>query len=212
VWFLCKQVSSGVAAHSLVLITPKCDTLENNLIPFGKYKGQPVEVLATDKQYLDWLLSQTWFRERYPSINTIIINNFQKPSETPEHNKIQALFLDQEFCKRFCLRSYRYTIATRFPQADASTASIYKIDFENEGADVFIVFEFDGKIMSPYLRVEIKTNLSDDYPAVLRQMKASQSNLLLISNYDGSGATLDQLIRIFGASGINIVLLNEVHP
>ena len=32
------------------------------LITFGKYKGQPVEVLANDKKYTDWLMAQEWFR------------------------------------------------------------------------------------------------------------------------------------------------------
>jgi uncharacterized protein (DUF3820 family) len=30
-----------------------------NLVPFGKYKGQPVEVLAQDREYCDWLDAQT---------------------------------------------------------------------------------------------------------------------------------------------------------
>ena len=30
----------------------------SELIPFGKYKGQPVEVLAQDKGYVEWLTAQ----------------------------------------------------------------------------------------------------------------------------------------------------------
>jgi len=29
-----------------------------NIVPFGKYKGQPVDVLAADHAYCDWLTSQ----------------------------------------------------------------------------------------------------------------------------------------------------------
>jgi uncharacterized protein (DUF3820 family) len=29
-----------------------------NVVPFGKYKGQPVEVLAQDPQYVEWMLLQ----------------------------------------------------------------------------------------------------------------------------------------------------------
>jgi len=28
---------------------------QTNIVPFGKYKGQPVEVLQQDIQYLEWI-------------------------------------------------------------------------------------------------------------------------------------------------------------
>jgi len=57
----------------------------SELIPFGKYKGQPVEVMAQDKQYAEWLTAQPWFRDKFAGLYTVIINKFQEPSETPEH-------------------------------------------------------------------------------------------------------------------------------
>jgi len=30
-------------------------TEPSKIVPFGKYKGQPIEALAQDKPYLDWL-------------------------------------------------------------------------------------------------------------------------------------------------------------
>ena len=38
------------------------------LVPFGKYKGQPVSVMQNDTQYCDWLATQDWFRERYANV------------------------------------------------------------------------------------------------------------------------------------------------
>jgi hypothetical protein len=73
----------------------------SNIVPFGKYKGQPVEVLAADHAYCDWLTGQSWFRERYGAVYTLIVNNFAEPSETPEHNALQARFLDDDFCCGF---------------------------------------------------------------------------------------------------------------
>ena len=74
--------------------------MANEIVPFGKYKGRPVEALAADRSYTDWLTAQPWFRDRYQGIYTLIINNFTEPSETPEHNAFQVLFLDDEFCLR----------------------------------------------------------------------------------------------------------------
>ena len=73
------------------------------IIPFGKYKGQPVDLLAQDPQYCEWLSQQDWFRTRYPAIHTLIINHFGQPEETPEHNALQALFVDEAFLTRFVM-------------------------------------------------------------------------------------------------------------
>jgi len=57
----------------------------------------------------------------------------------------------------------------------------------------------------PELRIEIKPAMGDDYPAVLRQMKASYCNVLYLVSYTGSGATLDQVKRMFKAAGIRVI-------
>lgn len=74
----------------------------NNIIAFGKYKGQPVEVLQTDPSYCEWLQGQNWFVERYPQINTLIINNFTQAEDTPVHNALQARFLDESLIQKLC--------------------------------------------------------------------------------------------------------------
>ena len=71
------------------------------VVPFGKYKGQPMEAMAQDHEYCEWLSQQDWFRARYPTIHTLIVNNFGQPEETPEHNALQALFVDEGFRVRF---------------------------------------------------------------------------------------------------------------
>lgn len=73
----------------------------SEVIPFGKYKGQPVEVLRHDREYCDWLMEQDWFRVKFQPIHTLIVNNFGEPAETPEHNQLQALFTDSEFRRKF---------------------------------------------------------------------------------------------------------------
>jgi hypothetical protein len=72
----------------------------SDIVPFGKYRGQPVEALAADRDYCDWLMAQNWFRDRYQNIYTIVINN-QQPAETPEHNALQVLFLDEAYRRAF---------------------------------------------------------------------------------------------------------------
>ena len=67
-------------------------------VPFGKYKGQPVTKLLEDKGYADWLKKQDWFLKNNTSpIYNIVINQTitTNNSKTPEHNRLQNLFLDK---------------------------------------------------------------------------------------------------------------------
>jgi hypothetical protein len=68
-----------------------------DIVPFGKYKNQPLATLQNDPSYCEWLLEQGWFVERYPAIHTLVINHFGEPSETPEHNALQIRLLDDQF-------------------------------------------------------------------------------------------------------------------
>lgn len=69
------------------------------IIPFGKYKGQPITTLLTDTKYLEWCKQQEWFK-KFPIVYNICVNqtivNQNENSKTPEHNKIQNLFLEEE--------------------------------------------------------------------------------------------------------------------
>lgn len=71
----------------------------NDIIPFGKYRGQEIEqVRQRDPAYLQWLVQQGWFSEKFAPIYQLVINNFAPPSdETPAHNTLQVRFLDFDF-------------------------------------------------------------------------------------------------------------------
>jgi hypothetical protein len=169
------------------------DKGQNNIIPIGKYKGQPVEVLQGDPAYTDWLTAQSWFRERYAGLFQIIVNNFQEPAETPEHNRLQARFLEPAFCRALMKRLGREVEAARLQPV-----------FEVSGWDVVI---HDYR-----LAIEIKPVLADDFPAVLRQIRAQHKArtgfyyetfenyraVLVIDRFMAEGATLDQVRQMFG--------------
>jgi uncharacterized protein (DUF3820 family) len=77
-------------------------TEQQNIIPFGKYKGRAIdEVLLDDPSYLQWLTQQDWFRAKFVVLHQTIINRGAEPEETPDHNAMQVRFLDDDFCKRF---------------------------------------------------------------------------------------------------------------
>lgn len=70
------------------------------IVPFGKYKGQPAEALLADQEYCQWLTSQPWFRDRWPNVYNVVINYGAEPQDSPEHNEMQARFLDDDLCFR----------------------------------------------------------------------------------------------------------------
>lgn len=211
----------------------------NEIVPFGKYKGQPIEVLSHDEAYVDWLLAQDWVKARYQNIYNVIINNFQAPSETPEHNIAQAAFLDIAYVMRF--------LKTVVPRAfKIEPPKIYSITMEEKGVDVVIGFnykyeheitkEYAERVRAGYvyntdyrepgvykedvygmaLCIEIKPTLGDDYPAVLRQMKnctayknRQGAMILYVGRFSGA-ISKEQLVAFFAGDNIKVVFQQEV--
>lgn len=194
----------------------------SDVVPFGKYKGKPVEALAQDRQYVEWLTAQPWFKDRYQTIYNVIVNNFQEPSETPEHNALQVLFLDAAFRERFLA-----FVCGKLVLKTKATFESNGFDAVLEGREPYEYKNDKGEIVhttcSVVCHVEIKPYVSDDYPAVLRQIKTARDvygksgslyeprrAALFLEKYTGVGATEEQFIAIFESDGIKIVFRDEV--
>lgn len=90
----------------LAPVTPLAPATDR-LLPLGKYKGQPFEVLLTDAGYAVWLLGSKYaqLEQKYPALFAFLVGRFGLPERTPVHNSLQNRFLDEEFCLRFALAS-----------------------------------------------------------------------------------------------------------
>lgn len=244
--------------------------MDGNIIPFGKHKGKPVEILASDKDYSDWLLAQSWFKERHVNLYNVVINNFREPVETPEHNKIQIKFLKPEYRLKLAylinpdlfgensekINNAMHSILNSTSQQENKyflkslanpdkrekfglyTRQLLKYSKPGfERVDVFysiwygLKFYYDsGYYNQNQFRhenfnsfwIEIKPTVSDDFPAILRQMKASMPvkltddsqrqnfYILLIGNYTGTGATIEEFIEYFDTQGYKVVFQNDL--
>ena len=189
--------------------------INTQLVPFGKYKGQPMEVMQMDTKYCEWLATQDWFREQYGNVyNQVIINNFTEPSETPEHNRLQMRFLDESFIDRFVSQKI-------IPALSAVKFAIEKIEFEKNGWDVCIDFMYTAKgDPEDYDRFrsvcfEIKPCMGDDFPAVLRQMKANSKRyrceyyVCMIDEFTACGATFEQVNQMFRLSKFSLMRFSD---
>lgn len=237
----------------------------HSVVPFGKYRDRPVAELAADRQYCDWLAAQPWFRERYADLyQVVIVNAAAPPEDTPEHNKLQARFLDIDYCKALLLTvcgkmlsdqcEYEFGLPYRelkkriadaeetvkrysgnpnptkwqaeyLAEAQTKLAAALAQKVEPPQFTKALLWSwlkptagfecpsgFDVVIESRRgfwfkLFVEVKPSIGDDYPSVLRQIRAQQRRAghsceyacLVYERFAADGATEQQMRSIFGS-------------
>lgn len=209
-------------------------------VPFGKYEGQPVEVLINDEHYVEWLTSQPWFSQRYPVLYQTVVNYGTVPQDSPEHNQMQARFLDHSVCLAVArvaapdvefdepialaaewarLDAWRNS-ADRFEES-AHPAVVKDLAFEDRGWDVTFAVRLprlevtspDGRCTygagdSPSFCVELKPDLGDDFPSVLRQVKrypGKGARVVVVRRAEFAQVGWDQVSAIFAADQIALI-------
>lgn len=207
----------------------------NALIPFGKYKGQPIEQLQNDVEYTRWLLEQSWFAERYSGIQTLIVNNFKEASSSPEHNRFQARFLDRRFvfsvvseaCKLtsfddFCTRQLNPFVEQ---WQNCKGGHRYRVEFEVRGWDVKVDLIYyatgsseKGKSgcvgwgLDDPCHIELKPAMGEDFPEVLRQVKARQdmNRVVLIEQFTAKSVSFTEVKTMFQTSRVVLLSCSDV--
>jgi hypothetical protein len=149
----------------------------DSLFPFGKHEGKTVAEVYLDENYRNWCMNQDWFKGKYPMIYNIFVNSNLNTSgsPSPEHNKLQNLFLEDDYVINFIRKIYdKETCKVKFSN----------VNFEAE-------FNWDVLISGVTVRrennetvcrdkphfIEIKTSLGEDYPNVLRKMKSQMNQM-----------------------------------
>jgi hypothetical protein len=139
--------------------------LSGQVVPFGKYKGRSVAELAADDGYREWVLAQPWVRERYTVFYNVLVQGTPPPQDSPEHNEMQARFLDEAWCLGLvrCLKglsddglgnaldqvtAWQKTNKAINPavadQYEIEPAEVSGTEFEHKGWDVFFTYEPAG--------------------------------------------------------------------
>jgi len=198
----------------------------SDTVPFGKYKGRPVEDMLADAEYMAWLEAQPWFRERFKHL--MARRDEEAMSRTPTHNRLQALFLEEAYCLAFTMVADPdcWKRAERRRPEEGDCRRHVAALFEHNGADVRIRCAYlpsawseawisdwrRGGVLgiSATLPVEIKPTVGDEYPAVLRQMARNGSKYLFLERYVGEGATEAQFVAMFAASDKKVVFKRDV--
>jgi len=203
------------------------DTQTLPLVPFGKYKGQPITVLLNDTKYLEWCKQQEWF-EKFQIVYNICVNQTitttNQNSKTPEHNKLQNIFLENENVEtllRFIYKNFKYKKNVSYSTAFCEFEGMFNWDIiikdlsftkiqcncnwdEKEEGDVCeCKYEdndrYEYALSNHY--IELKPLLGDDYPSVLRKMKL-QKELTLNSLLKEKQNMLDEVGYVKGKKSI----------
>jgi uncharacterized protein (DUF3820 family) len=207
------------------------------VIPFGKHKGRTVaELLATDPAYVEWLTAQGWLAQRFAELHTALLTRGAGSDDTPQHNALQARFLDPTYRCAFLLAALGRE-ALSAEREDTRKDHEYwgkeikrlrlteqppwrgtlrtEARFEQRGLDIELFWGFDAISIDKYsttsrLAIELKPSLGDDYPSVMRQMGRLAAGHLLVEQYTGAGVPLDQVRAMFAANRISLTLAREV--
>lgn len=145
-----------------------------------------------------------------------MINNFSEPQDTPEHNKLQAEFLNPSCCAALLKRLNVESICEISPA-----------QFELNAIDVYFTYTYpryyknlEGQI-EQYMdekgvSIEIKPTLSDDYPSILRNGIGTPKGgslghkVLIVGDFSSDAIDFDQLKAIFASRGILVIKFSEL--
>jgi hypothetical protein len=172
-------------------------------VPFGKYKDQPLVAMQEDGRYCECFLNCTWagLHDRYPVIHRMV-SQFWKPPASPEVIRMLARFRERGLCE------YLAGLC-------GVTGNVGDMEFEVCGFDT--IFAVAGTRFC----VQCRLSLGNDYPSVLRRVKAALRwarrdlrndgkacvPILLVGRFDGLGITLPEVGQIFWCSRIRVIQL-----
>ena len=132
------------------------------IVSFGKYKGQPVTEFIKDIKYVEWCKQQTWFKNHSTVYNIVVnqsITHSNTSSKTPEHNRLQNLFLDKTIQKNllskvFDLNSENKKLESLFSDEEFIECfkpnELYKLDYNPEKCRVKFEDKFNWDVNMYY--------------------------------------------------------------
>lgn len=115
--------------------------------------------MLADTGYMAWLSNQTWWKEHKLYKVIVVEQNGKQDTPTPEHNKIQNLFLDMNFVRKF----YDYINGKDMYQYYISWLGQLKKEVKDlNESKTSLLTEMDKKIddISEKIRMEAKANTS----------------------------------------------------
>lgn len=188
--------------------------MENGIVPIGKYRGKPLEVMIADTSYVEWILAQAWFVDKYAEMAKLLrMGRLDAPQDTPEHNAMIARLIDQRAAMEALARKL-YGASHDFDRM--ITLSGFGQVIEPKGGDLLISCGIK-------FLVEAKPSMGDDYPTVIRKLKigmashadrtagnpAIEYGVVICGDIQPTNLSVDQVKRQFSLAGLMLVSEEE---
>lgn len=178
--------------------------MDNGIVPIGKYKGQPLERLMADQPYSEWLLAQSWFIDRYAELAQLLRRGrLTEPQDTPEHNAMVARLIDRFDAFRWLAK----VLKSDLTEFDIATLK-FSQEIEPRGGDMLLHVELPTLYDRWQVMIEVKPLIGDDYPSVIRQIKAVEAKrrVVIAHTVQASNLSLEQVRRQFQLAGVYLIL------
>ena len=163
--------------------------LHNRMVDFGKHKSLTFHELVTyQSKYVVWLLTQTWFDERYPELYEYVnmVGTFEKPQKLrkisdPDKEQLQIVQTHNQLQIRFTDNNNLLNLV-KIVLGEEHEYTIRSVTFEHWcGVDIEVlvtqITANPGYLVNSTtatnhtLLFEIKPSVSEDYPDILRQIR-----------------------------------------
>lgn len=90
-------------------------------IPFGKYKGKPIDVLENDLSYAKWMLEQAWFAQNNPELHEAVLALYDAQSEGQESKALES---KENFLLSFALKEEKIDRYDNYPFSLAAVKNL----------------------------------------------------------------------------------------
>jgi len=198
---------------------------ETMLMPFGKYRDRTVAwVIMNDPNYINWSFRENDIHQKYPDYIALIAGHAK---DTVEHNAMALRFMSDTVCRKF---GHAFLLDKHFDEVYTPVLKPYyqyqgvclslSRQLEEDNWDVVLqgtaksmyVSQKDPleKIAIPIkdfeVLIELKPKIGEDFPAVMRQVKARpgyrNKTMVIMDEYVGTTFSVQELAVAFAETGM----------
>jgi hypothetical protein len=127
------------------------------IVPFGRYKDKSVLELLADTKYVEWLKQQSWFPDKKQIYNIVVHQTIatSNNSNTPEHNRLQNLFLCKNIQENLISKLFKSNLNAKLKK---KLTSLFNDEEVIRCFDINVIPKFSPNLDKSSIKFEDKFN------------------------------------------------------